>query len=80
MDARTCQIRMLDSNESLNISHEFLEPVRPDKKDQAMIMTGSDKGISGMLLSIDGGDGIFRVPNQKDFKIVSMQNLVKVMD
>ena len=43
-----------------------MEPVLPAKGDKVMIIHGDDKGCVGLLLSIDGPDGVVKLENRAE--------------
>jgi transcription elongation factor SPT5 len=73
-------IRELDK--TINISMEYLEPVLPQKGDRIMIIHGDDKGSTGLLLSIDGSDGVIKLDNRPenrdDISMTHIRHLCKL--
>jgi len=71
-----CRV-VLDSNETVNYKPEELAPVIPHKnKSYVKIIRGEFKGNTGVLMGIDGGDGIVRMDSH-DIKILDL-NLLAV--
>jgi len=78
-------IRLLDANskpssEVMTISAEYLQPVRPEKKQNLIVIAGEYKGQRGQLIGIDVGDGIVKLEGGLDFKIMTMSLLAKLAD
>ncbi|MCL7034964.1 hypothetical protein MKW94_004064 [Papaver nudicaule] len=59
------------------LPHE-LEMVVPRKSDKIKIMSGAQRGSTGKLIGIDGTDGIVKVDDTLDVKILDMVILAKL--
>ncbi|KAI3941677.1 hypothetical protein MKX01_018267, partial [Papaver californicum] len=59
------------------LPHE-LEMVIPRKSDKIKIMSGAQRGSTGKLIGIDGTDGIVKVDDTLDVKILDMVILAKL--
>ncbi|KAL5975076.1 hypothetical protein ACLOJK_031752 [Asimina triloba] len=55
-----------------------LEVVVPKKSDKIKIMSGAQRGLTGKLIGIDGSDGIVKVDDTLDVKILDMIILAKL--
>lgn len=55
-----------------------LEKVRPKKSDKIKIMNGSLRGYTGKLIGIDGSDGIVKLDETYEVKILDMDILAKL--
>lgn len=55
-----------------------LEPVRPKKSDKIKITSGGHRGLTGKLIGIDGNDGIVKLNDTLDVKILEMSSLAKL--
>ena len=67
-------LKILDK--TINISLDYLEPVLPQKGDKVMIIYGDDKGSTGLLLSIDGADGVVKLENRPESREeITMTNI-----
>lgn len=55
-----------------------LELIAPRKGDNIKIVTGEFRGLTGKLIGIDGSDGIVKLEENMDIKILDMSNLGKV--
>lgn len=63
-------------DKTINISLDYLEPVLPQKGDRVMIVHGDDKGSTGLLLSIDGPDGVVKLENRPESRDeITMTNI-----
>nr|CAG8455341.1 5276_t:CDS:10 [Entrophospora candida] len=71
-------IELVDRDVSLIVNKRFLEPVTPHKKDMIKLVCDNElKYKLGVLVGVDGDEGVVKVKGGKDFKIVSMQMMVK---
>jgi transcription elongation factor SPT5 len=67
---------LIDIDKTINISLEYLEPVVPQKGDKVMIIHGDDKGSIGLLLSIDGAEGVVKLENRPESRDeITMTNI-----
>ncbi|CAG8523761.1 11955_t:CDS:10 [Acaulospora colombiana] len=73
----TCLVNLDDSQEQCFIEQKFLEPVQPQKKEKIKMIAGDLKGQLGILVGVDGVDGVVKVKGGKDFKIVNMSMMAK---
>lgn len=55
-----------------------VEVVRPKKSDKIKIMNGALRGITGKLIGIDGADGIVKMDDTYEVKILDMNILAKL--
>ncbi len=63
-------------DKTINISLDYLEPVIPQKGDKVMIINGDEKGLTGLLLSIDGADGVVKLENRPESRDeITMTNI-----
>lgn len=61
-----CSLHLKELDKTINIALDFLEPLLPQKGDRVMIVHGDDKGSTGLLLSIDGADGVVKLENRAE--------------
>ncbi|KAK9768889.1 transcription elongation factor spt5 [Basidiobolus ranarum] len=73
----SCDIVLEGSNDKLSLPVDYIEPVKPNKRDKIKVMGGEFKGQVGTLIGIDGQDGIVKLEGGKDFKILNMNGLAK---
>ncbi|KAF5735460.1 Global transcription factor group A2 isoform 1 [Tripterygium wilfordii] len=76
----TCRVA-LGSNgngETLTVSPSEIEIVAPRKSDKIKIMGGGQRGATGRLIGVDGTDGIVKVDDTLDVKILDMVLLAKL--
>jgi len=55
-----------------------LEAVRPKKSDKIKITSGGQRGLTGKLIGIDGNDGIVKLDDTYEVKILEMSSLAKL--
>jgi hypothetical protein len=55
-----------------------VEVIRPKKSDKIKILNGSFRGHTGKLIGIDGSDGIVRLDDTYEVKILDMVILAKL--
>lgn len=55
-----------------------LEIVAPRKSDRIKIIGGAQRGAAGKLIGVDGTDGIVRIDDSLDVKILDMAILAKL--
>ena len=67
----------LGNGETQSIPVEFLEPVRPEKRNSVKFIGGDYKDGIGTLISMDGEDGVVKLQNGSEFKVVPMKFLGK---
>jgi transcription elongation factor SPT5 len=69
-------LHIKDIDKTINISLDYLEPVLPQKGDRVMIIYGDDKGSTGLLLSIDGAEGVVKLENRPESRDeITMTNI-----
>lgn len=64
-----CSVYLKDSEKVVSISSEHLEPITPTKNNKVKVILGEDREATGVLLSIDGEDGIVRMDLDEQLKI-----------
>ena len=55
-----------------------VEVIRPKKSDRIKILNGNFRGYTGKLIGIDGSDGIVRLDDTYEVKILDMVILAKL--
>lgn len=55
-----------------------LEVVRPSKRERLLIITGEWRGATGTLIGIDGADGIVKMSENSDIKILALEECAKL--
>lgn len=61
------------------VTHSEMELVVPKKTDRIKIVTGDLRRSTGKLIGIDGADGIVKMDDTLDIKILDMSSLAKVV-
>jgi transcription elongation factor SPT5 len=76
----TCKIALGSSGngESVTAVASEIEVVVPRKSDKIKIMGGAQRGSTGKLIGVDGTDGIVKVDDTLDVKILDMVILAKL--
>ncbi|EMP23814.1 Transcription elongation factor SPT5 [Chelonia mydas] len=75
-----CSVYLKDSEKVVSISSEHLEPVIPTKNNKVKVILGEDREATGVLLSIDGEDGIVRMDLEEQLKILNLRFLGKLLE
>lgn len=70
---------MSGNGESVNAVPGEVEAVVPRKSDKIKIMGGAYRGATGKLIGIDGTDGIVKLDDSLDVKILDMVILAKLI-
>lgn len=65
------------SGDTITASSNEIEAVVPRKSDKIKIMGGTYRGATGKLIGIDGTDGIVKLDDTLDVKILDMVILAK---
>jgi len=65
-------------DEVVTVLQGELEPVRPKKSDKIKITSGGQRGLTGKLIGIDGNDGIVKLDDNFEVKILEMTGLAKL--
>uniref|UniRef100_A0A8C2GVJ2 Transcription elongation factor SPT5 n=1 Tax=Cyprinus carpio TaxID=7962 RepID=A0A8C2GVJ2_CYPCA len=73
-----CSVFLQDPDKVVSISSEHLEPVTPTKNNKVKVILGEDREATGVLLSIDGEDGIVRMELDEQLKILNLRFLGKL--
>ncbi|KAD1397643.1 hypothetical protein E3N88_42881 [Mikania micrantha] len=66
------------NGEIITASPNEIEVVVPRKSDKIKIMGGAQRGVTGKLIGVDGTDGIVKVDDTLDVKILDMVILAKL--
>uniref|UniRef100_A0A8C5CEE5 Transcription elongation factor SPT5 n=1 Tax=Gadus morhua TaxID=8049 RepID=A0A8C5CEE5_GADMO len=70
-----CSVFIQETEKVVSISSEHLEPVTPTKNNKVKVILGEDREATGVLLSIDGDDGIVRMELDGQLKILNLRFL-----
>lgn len=66
------------SGDKMMVLPSEMEIVAPRKSDKVKIMGGSLRGFTGKLIGVDGTDGIVRIDDSLDVKILDLVILAKL--
>lgn len=69
---------LLDDGEEVIVPQNDLVQVRPKKSDRIKITSGGQRGFTGKLIGIDGNDGIVKLDDTYEVKILEMAFLAKL--
>nr|CAB3266712.1 transcription elongation factor SPT5 [Phallusia mammillata] len=73
-----CNVYIDEIKRTVSIPGNNLEPVIPGKKDKVKVIMGEDRESTGVLISIDGKDGIVRMEQDHQLKILQLRFLGKI--
>jgi len=75
----TVNVTVYDTKEKVSLPTSAIEVVTPAKKDRIKFISGDDKDDTGMLINIDGPDGIIKMDQQPEqsLKILQLHYLAK---
>lgn len=59
------------------LSPDCLELVPPERRDQVKIVGGEYRNLLGVLISVDGSDGVVKLSEGSEIKVLSMSILAK---
>ena len=76
----TCSVYLKDSEKVVSISSEHLEPITPTKNNKVKVILGEDREATGVLLSINGEDGIVHMDLDEQLKILNLRFLGKLLE
>lgn len=65
------------SGETVTVFPNEVDAVVPRKSDKIKIMGGIHRGVTGKLIGVDGTDGIVKLDDTFDVKILDMTILAK---
>uniref|UniRef100_A0A0C9RJB2 Transcription elongation factor SPT5 n=1 Tax=Wollemia nobilis TaxID=56998 RepID=A0A0C9RJB2_9CONI len=77
----TCKVSLGPSGDgdTVSVPVSEIEIVVPKKSDKIKIINGENRGGTGKLIGIDGADGIVKLDDTLDIKILDMSNLAKLV-
>eukprot|EP00112_Aurelia_sp_Birch-Aquarium-sp1_P010415 Seg2223.3 transcript_id=Seg2223.3/GoldUCD/mRNA.D3Y31 product="hypothetical protein" protein_id=Seg2223.3/GoldUCD/D3Y31 len=74
----TCSVFIYSERETIPVRMNLLDVVPPCKKDRIKILGGDDKDGTGVLINIDGPDGIIKMDREDlGLKILQLHLLAK---
>ena len=74
----SCRIALGDNGETMTALPDEMDVVAPRKNDKVKIMAGAQRGTTGKLIGVDGSDGIVKVDDSRDVKIIELVLLAKL--
>ena len=77
----TCRVALGSAGDGdiIMISQIEMELVPPKKTDKIKIVSGEYRGCTGKLMGIDGADGIVKLDDTLDIRILDMSCLSKMV-
>ncbi len=79
-DTNTCMVQIENGDEKAIPGH-LLEPVRPsERNDKFIVISGADKDKTGVLISVDGNDGVARMNDTRDMQMMNIEFLAKLSE
>ncbi|XP_078489937.1 transcription elongation factor SPT5 isoform X4 [Ciona intestinalis] len=73
-----CSVYIDEIQRTVSVPGNSLEPVIPVKNDKVKVILGEDRETTGELISIDDKDGIVRMDQDKQLKILQLRFLGKI--
>uniref|UniRef100_H2Y415 Transcription elongation factor SPT5 n=1 Tax=Ciona savignyi TaxID=51511 RepID=H2Y415_CIOSA len=73
-----CNVYIDEIQRTVSVPGNNLEPVIPVKNDKVKVILGEDRETTGELISIDDKDGIVRMDQDKQLKILQLRFLGKI--
>ena len=76
----SCRVALGPSGDGdiLLVGQADMELVLPKKTDKIKIVSGEHRGCTGKLMGIDGADGIVKLDDTLDIRILDMSSLSKI--
>lgn len=66
------------NGETITVPPSDVEVIRPKKSDKIKIMNGAMRGATGKLIGVDGSDGIVKLDDTYEVKILDLVLLAKL--
>ena len=73
-----CAVFLPDEARTVNIAPEHLRPVTPERGDKVKVIIGEDREQTGSLLSIDSQEGVVKLDQTGDVKMLQLKYLCKM--
>jgi len=75
-----CSVFLPDEDRTVSIAAEHLQPVQPSRGDRVKVIMGEDRDSTGSLLSIDSQEGVVKLDQNGDVKMLQLKYLCKLKD
>ncbi|XP_026688013.1 transcription elongation factor SPT5 [Diaphorina citri] len=72
-----CSVYLAEEERTLSIEAHELEPVMPQPNDKVKVIVGEHKECTGVLLSVDNGEGVVKLTEEDDVKMIDVKFLCK---
>ena len=71
-------VMLSEAVKTVRVGHAEVEVLQPGKKEKLVVISGEQKGSTGVLIGIDGLDGIVKMTTGGDIKILDLQSCAKL--
>jgi transcription elongation factor SPT5 len=75
-----CSVFLPDEDRTVSIAAEHLQPVQPSRGDKVKVIMGEDRDSTGSLLSIDSQEGVVKLDQNGDVKMLQLKYLCKMKE
>lgn len=75
-----CSVFLPDEDRTVSIAAEHLQPVQPVRGDRVKVIMGEDRDSTGSLLSIDSQEGVVKIDQSGDVKMLQLKYLCKMKE
>jgi len=75
-----CSVFLPDEDRTVSIAAEHLQPVQPTRGTKVKVILGEDRDSTGLLLSIDSQEGVVKLDQNGDVKMLQLKYLCKIKD
>ncbi len=73
-----CSVFLPDEDRTVSIAPDHLQPVQPERNDKVKVIAGEDRESTGVLLSIDSSEGVVKLDQSGDVKMLQLKYLAKM--
>lgn len=75
-----CSVFLPDEDRVVNVAADHLQPVKPTRGQKVKVIMGEDRDSTGVLLSIDCQEGVVKLDQNGDVKMLQLKYLCKLKD
>lgn len=75
-----CSVFLPAEDRTVSIAADHLQPVQPSRGDRVKVIMGDDRDSTGSLLSIDSQEGVVKLDQNGDVKMLQLKYLCKLKD
>ena len=73
-----CSVFLPDEDRTVSIAPDHLAPVQPTRNNKVKVIMGEDRESTGTLLSIDSQEGVVKLDQSGDVKMLQLKYLCKM--